>query len=360
MLHLDESQYTALDPGFTGTNFLGGTGSLYIPKNPETILWYDDNNYYVGYSVLPKDGSQPKVLSPDAENPLERAKIEGHICCDGERLYVAENGVLDLLDSSGSRTPFLRLKDAGVSENARVNRVRRVGDAFFICGSSISDYFDNEADQRAFYIWTDRDGKVLGSQTDLYRYTQFFFASSDADDGSCKYAYCWNGFQLFDGLYRIAAPGSGEPQKEIVIPDYPEGDQLLSGGIDFIMDDRIFYSDQNNNYCCYDPDTNEKRVIFAADTKEMTKGRNHFCFLNGKLYYTLPVLTGGEPVSTEVMAYDLGTGEKEAVLSFDVSAVDQNTIVNAWDSRNLVINCPGYLMIYDAETEMLLRCTMEE
>ena len=351
MLQLDESMYTALDPDFTGTNFLGGTGSLYIPKNPESFFLYDNDRYYVGDAAVSKDETALKHFVPDADYPFRTAKAEGRILCDGKRLYVAENGTVSLIDSSGSCTPFLRLTDAGVPAGARVEKIRCVGDACFICGSNLSDITVRDTDQRAFYIWADKDGRILESRNDLFRYAQFDFASSDPSDGSLRYAYYWNGMAEYDGVHRLAAPGSGEQEKIIALPDDPEGEERYSRSVHTVLDDRLFYYDKDGNCCCYDPDANEKRILLDASVIPSA----NFAFAGGKIYYTLPGARteafSTEPVYTNLMQYDPETNEEKILFSLDSSALDISPWVEAWDGRHIMIYQSERQIIYGYDTE---------
>ena len=88
------------------TNLLGGTGELKFRgeySNSSWIYMRDDQYYYV------HDRSKNEVvrwpLTGGAGEPVSFS-ITGVLLTDNERLYTAENNVIEVLGSDGTRTPF--------------------------------------------------------------------------------------------------------------------------------------------------------------------------------------------------------------------------------------------------------------
>lgn len=337
-LHIDASLYNALDAGFTGTNFLGGEGSLYIPKNGSTVLWYDDTNFYMPAGCFRRDGNTEYKITEATDCAVSYAL--GEIISDGSRLYTVKDGALNLVDNSGKLTPFFRLSDAGLDDSTRISTVFRVGDQYFFGGSDLSR-------ESTAYVWTDKDGKILETKNDLPRYTSF---RADASDGIAKYVYYFKG-ALEEHVYRIAAPGTGAAA-EFTLPESNTAAGVVCR-ILAILDDRIFYSVQGVGLCAFEPDTGEHKIMAAAHSaanpEEDNYNQSQYTIINGKAYQMLTDPLSENPGQTDVMEYDLETGDSQKVLAFYKAAMTQTSILNQC-SNKLYFDTAEGLVWFDPQT----------
>ncbi|MBQ6041724.1 MAG: hypothetical protein IJL32_13265 [Oscillospiraceae bacterium] len=350
-LSVDESRYTVLDPGFTGTNFLGGTGSLHIPKNGSELYWFDDDNYYLGSSYFPRSGNQEENLIPTyVEEPINAKEqyVVGRIMNDGERLYVQQNGAINLIDSSGELTPIFQLEDVGLNRNRRVSSVFHIGDAYCFCGSETvkEDPNPDHWDIYSFYVWTDRDGKYLGGQTNMPYIGQFFGSYSGDTCTSVYYFSYESGTNLW-----LTPPDSGdESEMKISLPN-----------LEFTWscrcyDDKVYYSDKDGNYVCYDPVSSEEKVLMDAAT---LKQKGIDIDLGGglsedKYFYCMSVekFDGGRKMAC-INRIDFETGSTERLLTIDAAAVLDNMI--GMDHGKIIIDLIDCRGIFDPQTRELFR-----
>ena len=349
VLHVDESLYYELDPGFSGTNFLGGHGSLHIPKNGSQILWYDDTNYYFPAGCFPREGDHETAIP--AENDMANDYQRGAMSSSGDRLYVVKDGTVNLVDSSGRLTPFFRLADAGLADYHLIYQVFRLGDSYiFPCSGTDTSAIGNN--DRCAYIRTSRDGEILETRTDIMMNTSFWAGSSDDISDSVYYMndYAEN------VIHRISAAENSNAQTDFTLPGYScDMDSRYRSVI--VSDDKVLYYDQDGNYCAFEPDTGEKAVILAADTQA-----TGFAFgmttpmINGRLYYMLTDPFSEEPQQTDIMQMDLNTGETQKMLSFDKSYVDGSRFLSQY-SNQLFIQTNNGLILYHPETNDLFRLT---
>ncbi|MCR4760142.1 MAG: hypothetical protein K5705_07745 [Oscillospiraceae bacterium] len=346
-LHVDESLYCELDPGFTGINFLGGQGSLHIPKSGSQILWYDDTYFYFPAGCFPRYNNI--MTSFPAKTGLAEDYEMGRIISSGDRLFIMKDGVVNLIDSSGGLTPFLRLADAGLTGDAHfISHISRIGDyILFPCRGTYSG-MDSCA-----YIWTDTDGNILEIKSGLPSNTEFIECKSDDPDDDSSAGY-YMAPDTGNQIHRIALPGSDEAQTDFTLPGYSpnmEPQHLFVRA----YGDKIFYFDQDGNYCAFEPDTGEKSVILEADT-HATGFELDLPVINGKLYYTLTDPFSEEPLQTDIMQIDLNTGETQKLLSFDQSYINSVPHLSVF-SNQLYLQTSAKFVLYNPETDALFRLT---
>ena len=338
VMRIDESLYNALDAGFTGTNFLGGEGTLYLPKSGSTVLWYDSTNFYMPGGCFPRGGNTLCKITEATDCAVSYAM--GEIFSDGAHLYLVKDGTLNRIDNSGKLTPFFRLSDAGLDDSTRISTVFRVGDQYFFGGSDLSR-------ESTAYVWTDKDGKILETKNDLPRYTSF---RADASDGIAKYVYYFEG-ALEEHVYRIAAPGTGAAA-EFTLPESNTAAGVVCR-ILAILDDRIFYSVQGVGLCAFEPDTGEHKIMAAAHSaanpEEDYYNQSQYTIINGKAYQMLTDPLSENPGQTDVMEYDLETGNARKVLAFDKAALSQNLILNQCSNKLYFSTAEG-LIWFDPQT----------
>lgn len=351
-LTVDESQYNALDPDFTGTNFLGGQGSLHIPKNGSQILWYDDSNYYFPAGFFSRSGNL--IQQFPQTNDAASGYFMGKIISDGERLYALKDGTLNLLGSSGTLTPFFRLADTDLAgDEILVTQVFRCGGSIiFKCRCTDASRPGNGKEYIA-YVWTDRDGKILSTQEITELNAEFFADTSDSNDGSVRYVYYMN-TEAETVIHRLAAPDSGEQQAVFTLPGYDCCYEHGHTGVS-VIDDRVFYHDTDGNYCCFDPAANEKKVILTADTPDAEAVPGEYpAIINGKIYYMLTDPFSEQPLHTDIMQYDMNTGEKQKLLSFDMAAINSQGYLSCFGDQLYIYTNDG-LLFYNPETGALFR-----
>ena len=350
VLHIDESLYYELDPGFSGTNFLGGHGSLHIPKNGSVILLYDDTNFYFPAGIFSREGNHETAYS--AENGLAGDYQKGAIFSSGDRLYVVKDGTVNLVDSSGRLTPFFRFADAGIADDVHlIYQVFRLGDSYIFPCSSMDVSGNGNNDYNAC-IRTDQDGKILETRSGIMMNTSFWAGSSDGISDS---VYYMNDYAE-TVMHRISAAENSDAQTDFTLPGYScdMDPRYLTVNI---YDDRVLYYDQDGNYCAFEPNTGEKSVILAADAQA-----SGFAFgsmtpiINGRLYYMLTDPFSEDPTQTDIMQLDLNTGEKQKILSFDKSYVNGSLFLAQY-SNQLFIQTSEGLILLEPETNELFRLT---
>lgn len=336
-LHVDESLYHVLDPDFTGTNCLGGQGSLHIPKNGSDILWYDDINYYLLSMCIPRNSNHAEALP--AENELTEYYQSGRISSDGEQLYILKNGAVNLLDSSGAVTPFVQLAEAELPGTAC-----SISCAFCTGGKHFFALFLEDSHA---YIWTDKDGNILECRTGLPSNAHFYTSDPDSDPG---YVYYTDYYAAYT-IHRLAAPGSGRESQEFTLPGCSTEACVSYTGFRF-SDGEIFYFDTERNFRGYQPDMDESRIIMAAGTEQANSLLQHSqTVFGGKLYY---YLTDRQTAQTAVMQYDLTTGEEQALLSFDKANLSDVCFLNAY-SNQISFTTGSGAVFFDPETKELFR-----
>ncbi|MBR3417705.1 MAG: hypothetical protein IKG82_03335 [Oscillospiraceae bacterium] len=338
-LHIDASLYNALDAGFTGTNFLGGEGSLYLPKDGSTVLLYDNTNFYMPAGCFPREGNTECKITEATDCAISYAI--GRIFSDGAHLYLVQDGALNRVDNSGSLTPFFRLSDAGMDESTYFYKIFRVGNLYFFGGLS--------RDQgTSVYVWTDQDGKVLETKNDLPMNTEF---CADTADGIAKYVY-WYESTLAEQLRRIAVPGTDITAAEYTLPESNTSAGTVCSIIGAI-DDRIIYSVQGTGLCAFEPDTG-LHTILAASQSDETYYQSRYAIIGGKAYNMLTDPLSEIPGQTDIMEYDLETGHPQKILAFDKAALNQHEILNQC-SNKLYFNTAEGLIWFDPQTGELFK-----
>ena len=342
VLHLDETEYTELDPGFTGTNFLGGQGSLHIPKRIGGFspygtceFIYDETYYYSAGLIFPRSGNQSVEYSgnPDYEFDLG----DHFLISDGERLYVTKNGAVNLIDSSGKLTSFFRLSDVGADEYEKYTGVIRIGNSYLFCGAG--------------NVWVDENGRLLDVGFE-YKYTGVYSGSPDSERS--KYAYFDTGFRSTE-LIHLADPASGEKPLRFTLPDcredcYTEEDGWFSA----VAVDKFLYLDKFGQFCGYDPDTREKAVLAEAGSPDAEAMGYKCAVIDGKLYYMLADPYSEQQDQADLMQLDLNTGERQKLISFDIAELPSPNWIWRIDSK-LAIEVHGGLALYDPATGELFR-----
>lgn len=338
-LHVDESLYNALDAGFTGTNFLGGEGTLYLPKSGSTVLWYDNTYFYMPAGCFRRDGNTEYKITEATESAVSYAM--GEIVTDGSHLYLTKDGAVNRVDNSGSLTPFFRLSDAGLDDGAYFFNIFRVGDLYFFGGR----YRDHDS---SVYVWTDKDGKILETKTDLPVYTEF---CADAADGIAKHVYYYESM-LAEKLRRIAVPGTDITAAEYTLPESNTA-AGVNCSILAALDDRIIYSVEGTGLCAFEPDTGDHKIIAASRTTESSSVeaycQSKYTIINGKAYNMLTDPFSENPGQIDIMEYDLETSNAQKVLAFDKAALSQNLILNQC-SNKLYFNTAAGLIWFDPQT----------
>ncbi len=357
-LHLDESQYTELDPGFTGTNFLGGQGSLHIPKRiggfspyGSCEFMYDETYYYGGGMIFPRSGNRCVEYSgnPDYEFDLG----SHYIISDGERLYVTTNSAVNLIDSSGKLTPFFRLSDVGADEYEKFTGVFRIGSSYLFYGAE--------------NIWVDENGRLLNVSPE---YALARVCPGSPDDERSKYAYFWGLEVGKTEIHRLADPASGEKTLKFTLPDCREDWYNEEyGWFSAVTDDKFLYLDKNGAFCGYDPDTGEKTVLLEAgspDAEAMgvkaeagspdVDAMGFRCaVIDGKLYYMLADPYSEQPDHADLIQLDLNTGERQKLISFDVAELPSPNWIGRIDSKLSIELLNGVFVYYDPATGELFR-----
>ncbi|MBR6718002.1 MAG: hypothetical protein IKI77_06615 [Oscillospiraceae bacterium] len=310
VLHLDESRFKELDPGFTGKNFLGGTGSLHINRYVGNYLMYDDDNYYFDNFYLPRSSNEPHGYSDEIKEQYGfNALLYGpHLFSDGEQLFVQRGEVLNRIDSSGKETPFILLESTGLAgENERldISRIHRVGNYYFVSGSVMPESETN-LDFYKFCFWTDSTGKFISGRND---YQNTFFDPSDSE-GVCDYIYMFDDNQIT----RMSAPeGEAEPLTfKLPGKEKPQYSQMLIDG------EKILYRNENGMICAYDTDTAEYKELLHEDdiSPDFDNITRSWHFYGQYIYYNT---VDQDAYTNSLCRYDLNTGEKETLLTLDFS-----------------------------------------
>ena len=339
-LHINELIYHCLDSHFTGTNFLGGKGSLHIPVYGKTALWYDDTNYYLPDGYFPCSGNQLMPISTDSE--LANLYQTGRIFSDSHDLFIVKDGTVNQVDNSGTLTPFFRFADAGLPDDTLLTfHASRVGGRImFPCCSNDS----------AAYVWTDKNGTILGSQSGLPANT--WFSDSGIDDGNL-YAYYMD-FKSENVIHRIVPPDCGEMNEDVTLPGYSCNAANNLHGVE-VTDDIILYFDCNGNYCRCECDGTEYKVLWEADTPESNALRMHLAAVfDGMVYYALTDPLSEKPMQTDIMQYDLFSGETTKLVSFDKSLFSDDSYISCYSGK-LLIDAGNDRIWYDPKTKELFQ-----
>jgi hypothetical protein len=157
---------------------------------------------------------------------------------------------------------------------------------------------------------------------------------------------------LAEKLRRIAVPGTDITAAEYTLPESNTA-AGINCSILAALDDRIIYSVQGVGLCAFEPDTGEHKIMAAAHSaanpEEDYYNQSQYTIINGKAYQMLTDPLSENPGQTDVMEYDLETGNAQKVLAFDKAALSQNLILNQCSNKLYFSTAEG-LIWFDPQT----------
>ena len=194
-------------------NLLGGHGELKaFFGNDDSVLYRDDDNYYLSDGYHSEDETAEGGPSPDTcyfrrwavngSTSVERIRYDGRLLSDGERLYTYHDNQLYITDSFGNETEFL-------ASPWKPFRIRKLNDDWYLLSAFVEDAWIGDAAKPYVLMYAGGEGKQIN---------QFFDYGDVRTDGDALY-YLKKGTGDGDRFYTASFDSILDAQEIAEFPD---------------------------------------------------------------------------------------------------------------------------------------------
>ena len=215
---------TSAAPG-ASLNLLGGHGELKaFFGNDDSVLYRDDDNYYLSDGYHSEDETAAGGPSPDTcyfrrwsvsgSTSVERIRYDGRLLSDGERLYTYHDNQLYITDSFGNETEFL-------AAPWKPFRIRKLNDDWYLLSAFVEDAWIGDAAKPYVLMYAGGEGKQIN---------QFFDYGDVRTDGEALY-YLNKGTGDGDRFYTASFDSILDAQEIAEFPDEQICEWTLKDGL---------------------------------------------------------------------------------------------------------------------------------